>query len=107
MKGMICILKQFQRGSWAELLAERLKKVHARQLIARALQEQHGNLHAEKMFRTVRRRLAGRMQRKSKEDQSAHSRQWRQRLRLRSHSPTERFTACEQGNVRQQSSGLP
>jgi len=95
MKGMIRVLKQFQRGSWAELLAERLKKFHARQLIARALQEQHGNLHIEEVFRPVRRRLAGRMQRKSKEDQATHSGKRRQRLRLRRHSPTERFTACE------------
>ena len=50
MERMIGILKQLERCPGTELFAERLEKLHLRQLITGSLQEQHGNLHFEKVF---------------------------------------------------------
>ena len=53
VKGMVGVLKQFHGGASAKLLAERLKKLQVRKLIASSLEEQHRNVYIEEMFRAL------------------------------------------------------
>ena len=99
---MIGIREQRQCRAFAELLADRLELIERRQVVARALQEEHRDLHLEQMLGTVLRWLAGRVQRKSEEGQSVHALERSVRLRLRGHPAAERLAAGDERHVRQQ-----
>ena len=79
---MIGIREQRQGRTFAELLADRLELIERRQVVARALQEEHRDFDLEQMFGAVLRRLAGGVQRKSEEGQSVHTLERSFRLRL-------------------------
>ena len=79
---MISIREQRQRCAFAELFADRLQLIERRQVVARPLQEEHGDCHLEQMFGAVLRRTTGRVQRKSEEGQSVHTLERSFRLRL-------------------------
>src|SRR5712664_1095734 len=92
---MVRILKQPQRCALSELLAERLQKLHAREIITSPLQEEHRNLHIEEVLSALLRWLPGWMKRESEKHEASHSGQRRCRLRLRRHSAAEGFSARE------------
>ena len=74
--------------------------VEKRELVARALQEQHWNIDLGKMRGALVRRLARRMERESDEYESEHSGEGRCCLRLRGHPSAEGLAAGEQGEPR-------
>src|SRR5215204_313999 len=100
VKRMVRIREQLQAGAVAERRAQRLDLTQFGELVARALQEQHGDMHVEQMLAPLLRRGSGGMQGKSEEGQSAHSGQRREGLRLRRHPAAERFAAGNEGQVR-------
>src|SRR6185503_12764299 len=73
VKGVIGIRKNYQGGASAERFADRLDLVEHRELVARALQEQHRDLDVEQVVTTFLRRTSGWMQRKSEERQTANA----------------------------------
>src|SRR5439155_22134570 len=93
VKRMIRILKQLESCALTELFAERLQKLHAREIITSPLQEEHRYLHIEQVLSALLRWLAGWMKRESEKHKAAHSGQTRCRLRLRRHSAAEGFAA--------------
>jgi len=65
------------------------------EVVARSLQEEHGDFNLRQVLRPLDARLARRMQRKSNEREAEHIRERRQRLRLRGHPPAHRLAAGE------------
>ena len=94
--------EQLERRASAERLANRFELIQRRERIARTLQEEHRNVHIEKMFGAILRRATRRMQRKAEEGQPAHAGQRRLRLRLRGHPAAERLAAGDERQPRQQ-----
>src|SRR5690349_11000978 len=106
MEGMIGLLNPMQGGGWAEARHHRFKQGQFSELVAGALNEQHGDMDLIKVLCPNVGRLAGRMQWKAQERKSANARQWRDGLRLRGHAATERFAASNQSEPRAGSRGV-
>ncbi len=96
VKGMIGFLQEFQRGPRAEALHDRLQQFEARELVARALQEQHRNLDVRQVVGAILRGTSRGMQWECEKRQARDAGQRRERLRLRSHATTERSAAGDQ-----------
>jgi len=71
---MVGVLKEFQRGARCKAFAERFEELQVRELVSRSLQEEHGDLHFEKVFGALVGRLAGRMKREAEEHQTTNAR---------------------------------
>src|SRR5438132_13575540 len=96
---MIRIRKQLECSADAELFAEPFQKFQVRAIIASSLQEQHRDLHVEKMLSALVRRLSRRMKWESEKHQATHSGQRRCGLCLRSHPPAKGFATGEKSQL--------
>ncbi len=72
VKGVVSVGEQFEGGTLAELFDDLLKEFQFGELIAVALQEEHGDLDLEKMLGPFLRGATGRVQRESQEDEAAN-----------------------------------
>lgn len=99
VEGMVAVLKEFEGSVFAELLAERLQKFQAGEIVAGALKEEHRDLHIGKVLGAFDGGTSGWMKRESKEDETAHSGERRRSLRLRSHAAAKGFAASEKSKV--------
>src|SRR5438045_1463017 len=96
MEGMISLVDRHQRGTETQPGNDRTPQLELRQFVLCALDEEHRYLNLGKVIRARTRRLARRMQRKPKEDQTLDLRQRLDRLGLRGHARAERLAAREE-----------
>src|SRR5262249_27437597 len=96
MERVVGVLEELQRGARAELLHQWFEQLALPEIAPRALQEQHRYLDLEQVRAALVGRLAGCVQRKAEEHQSAHAWQRRLRLGLRAHAPAIGLAAREQ-----------
>lgn len=106
MKSMVGVLKQVQRGAFPQLSDDRLQERKIRQRIAGALNEHHRDADVVQMRGALGARVAGRMQWKSQEHQSANPWQGAPSLRLRGHPATEGTSAGDERQIRRKPRGL-
>ena len=104
---MVGVLYRPESGPFAQARNHSSQEGGLSQSIARALNEQLGNMDIEKMLRAFDRGLVGRMKRKAQEYQATDIRQRLQGLRLRGHATAKRFASCEQGECRRQLGRFP
>src|SRR5207237_1251368 len=79
VKGMVRMFKQLERSERPDSFAERFEKLEVRKIISRSLQEQHRNLHIEKMLCAFVGGLGRRMKRNSQTHDAALNKSIRNR----------------------------
>ena len=100
MKRMVSVWKELQGRVRAERLAKWLEFAHLGQSVTRPLQEQHRDVHLEKVVGALYRGPPGWVQRKSKKCEPAGARKRLLGLRLRCHAAAEGFPAGDKQGVR-------
>ena len=93
---MIAAFDLMQRRLRPERRDHGLEKTEVGELVARALQEQHGDCDAGEVLGALTRRLVVGMQGKAEEGEPFDIRQRGLGLRLRRHAPAERFSARDE-----------
>ena len=92
---MVCVIDDVERRP-GQALDDGPQQVEMRQLVARALQEEHGNRDFAQMRGPLDAALAGRMERKADEREPEHVCERRERLRLRRHPAAHRLASGEE-----------
>src|SRR5579871_1585231 len=93
---MIGSVKKMQRGSRAQAIAYRAKKIDFSELVAAALQEKQRHVHAFEVLAPFRAWTIRRMERKAEKHQPSHTLQRMLGSGQRSHPAAHRFAAREQ-----------
>ena len=102
MEGVVRLGDLHQRAAVSQRLDHRADPAELRELVLRALDEEHWHQHAPQMRGPFDRGHAGRVQRKTEEDQAGNAGQRRQRLSLRAHAAAEGLAAREEAKRSEQ-----
>jgi hypothetical protein len=93
---VVGVVEERERGALAEAFDHRFQQREVRELVARAAEEQHRDVHLREVRGAFGPGLARRVQREADEHEPRDARQRLGRLRLRGHSSAERPPAGEQ-----------
>src|SRR5690348_17313518 len=93
MEGMVRAFKEAEGRLAAEALHHRLEQVELGEIVARALEEKHRDLHGLEVLAALARGLARRVQRESEKKEARNAFKMRFGLRSRSHPAAKGFAA--------------